>query len=961
MGDVPSSFPSPHSSYPASFPESVQANSKLDEGYSEETRSQNGSDEAMRPDSNSEQTARRVPAPKVTLPNWILVMNETDRMEFGYAVVRSLRTSSVAAIVERLDPLLHLDPVSCLPPELTSEIFSYLDPSTLLKASMASRAWRERTLDSRLWKQLYGFEGWGVETQQVHNFEQEYTYPDRTVSQRMRKLDADAEQPGQIKRMRPRRGSVRKRRRAGEGGLFGGNERPQSSSSEGPDGWNEQHGIVEADDNYSTLANAGSVLDARSDEMQDVEYQKSATSSDTRPSIGSWSLVEHEPSPNSQISTSAEEDNMYPSPTLSEQEATSSVPPLSLSPAIIEPSLVLRYPFSTPKINWHYLYKQRRRLEDNWNAGRFTNFQLPHPEHAYEAHRECVYTIQYSGRHLVSGSRDRTVRIWDLDTRRLMKPPLVGHTGSVLCLQFDDSKEEDIIVSGSSDTDVILWRFSTGEMIKKLEHAHNESVLNLRFDKTFLVTCSKDKTIKVWNRKELDPEDKDYPKARTASANRFPPYIISMEILPSLYAGGQLIKKHKPLPTYSLLMTLDGHGAAVNAIQVYEDQIVSASGDRTIKVWDIHTGDCLKTLPGHKKGIACVQFDGRRIVSGSSDNTVMIFDHVTGGDVGTLEGHSNLVRTVQAGFGDLPGNEDDLRAEAEAVDREFFRARQRGVIPNTNRKGQPRNAGSRNPRDITTIGAKIPPGGGGSRWGRIVSGSYDETVIIWRRNEEGKWVISKRLRQEDAVRAAAGPRHPDLLAPVVTTTVNHQQHNLMHNGQATAPVAGTVPNGATGAVATGHPHHPAPHGQPGSQANVLASQTGQHVPHTLYPGLHAALHPNNQPGQANIGTALGHFQVALNQGGQNGTQTQHQQQTTQAHPHPVVHAHHQAAPADVHSWHEHFPTPAPHNQQSNFRVFKLQFDSRRIICCSQDPRIVGWDFANGDEKIMEASKFFSGP
>ena len=43
---------------------------------------------------------------------------------------------------------------------------------------------------------------------------------------------------------------------------------------------------------------------------------------------------------------------------------------------------------------------------------------------------------------------------------------------------------------------------------------------------------------------------------------------------------------------------------------------------------------------------------------------------------------------------------------------------------------------------------------------------------------------------------------------------------------------------------------------------------------------------------------------------------------------------------------------------TNSRVFKLQFDARRIICCSQDPTIVGWDFANGDPDIVEASKFF---
>jgi F-box and WD-40 domain protein 1/11 len=50
------------------------------------------------------------------------------------------------------------------------------------------------------------------------------------------------------------------------------------------------------------------------------------------------------------------------------------------------------------------------------------------------------------------------------------------------------------------------------------------------------------------------------------------------------------------------------------------------------------------------------------------------------------------------------------------------------------------------------------------------------------------------------------------------------------------------------------------------------------------------------------------------------------------------------------------PRGAPENMA---RVFKLQFDARRIICCSQTSVIVGWDFANGDEKLIEASRFFA--
>lgn len=41
------------------------------------------------------------------------------------------------------------------------------------------------------------------------------------------------------------------------------------------------------------------------------------------------------------------------------------------------------------------------------------------------------------------------------------------------------------------------------------------------------------------------------------------------------------------------------------------------------------------------------------------------------------------------------------------------------------------------------------------------------------------------------------------------------------------------------------------------------------------------------------------------------------------------------------------------------RIYKLQFDARRIICCSQTSIIVGWDFCNGDPEMEEVARFFA--
>jgi len=72
----------------------------------------------------------------------------------------------------------------------------------------------------------------------------------------------------------------------------------------------------------------------------------------------------------------------------------------------------------------------------------------------------------------------------------------------------------------------------------------------------------------------------------------------------------------------TLRRVLVGHRAAVNVVDFDTRYIVSASGDRTIKVWCTSTCEFVRTLNGHKRGIACLQYRDKLVVSGSSDNTI---------------------------------------------------------------------------------------------------------------------------------------------------------------------------------------------------------------------------------------------------------------------------------------------------------------------------------------------------
>lgn len=64
----------------------------------------------------------------------------------------------------------------------------------------------------------------------------------------------------------------------------------------------------------------------------------------------------------------------------------------------------------------------------------------------------------------------------------------------------------------------------------------------------------------------------------------------------------------------------------IRCLQADSWRIVSASDDKTLKVWNLETRERLVTLKSHTDGVTCLRFNDFVIVSGSYDKTVKLWD-----------------------------------------------------------------------------------------------------------------------------------------------------------------------------------------------------------------------------------------------------------------------------------------------------------------------------------------------
>ncbi|KAG8701130.1 hypothetical protein FRC09_005542 [Ceratobasidium sp. 395] len=209
---------------------------------------------------------------------------------------------------------------------------------------------------------------------------------------------------------------------------------------------------------------------------------------------------------------------------------------------------------------------------------------------------------------------------------------LKGHTGYVSCVAF--SRDGTRLVSGSEDKTIRVWDAWAGVFLAGPFEGHTNGVCSVAFlpGGNYVVSASRDRTIRIWDTEAVSVG------TRTFEGHTAPVHSVAFSPDGSRIVSGsydQSVRVWDAQTGAAITRPLIAHNGAVKSVTFSPDgtRIASGSSDHTVCVWDAWTGKLLAgPLLKHNESVNCVAYspDGNRVVSGSHDGVICVWNAETG-------------------------------------------------------------------------------------------------------------------------------------------------------------------------------------------------------------------------------------------------------------------------------------------------------------------------------------------
>ncbi|XP_066464562.1 zinc finger protein 106 isoform X2 [Eleutherodactylus coqui] len=260
-------------------------------------------------------------------------------------------------------------------------------------------------------------------------------------------------------------------------------------------------------------------------------------------------------------------------------------------------------------------------------------------EGSFEGHQASVNAIQIFDGTLYTCSADKSVRAFNLVTRKC-EGVFEGHTSKINCLLVTQTHEKNaVLFTGSSDHTVRCYSVKSCECIETLDLGERVLCLHVRWKILYVGLANGTVvTFSIKNNKQIDVFECHGPRAVSCMAT-------AQEGARRLLLVGSYdcTISVRDARNGLLLRTLEGHTKTVLCMKVVNDLVFSGSSDQSVHAHNIHTGELVRIYKGHNHAVTVVNILGKVMVTACLDKFVRIYELQSHDRLQVYGGHSDMI------------------------------------------------------------------------------------------------------------------------------------------------------------------------------------------------------------------------------------------------------------------------------------------------------------------------------
>jgi WD40 repeat protein/basic membrane lipoprotein Med (substrate-binding protein (PBP1-ABC) superfamily) len=247
-----------------------------------------------------------------------------------------------------------------------------------------------------------------------------------------------------------------------------------------------------------------------------------------------------------------------------------------------------------------------------------------------------ITSVTYSpnGEYIATTDHDLTAKLWDRQTLTKITT-LEGHDSSLLALAFSPDSERLVTSSSSYVENLFVWDIATRQKIAELGEQDLQVTAPLRFDpdNNWIAAATTDGEVRIWDAKTYDGIVRFGTQGSLYTGLAVSPDGKRIATSHSTYIseeGYVTIWDLSDFPRVEELDTFYAHADLVPGLEFSPDgnRLATGSLDGTAKIWDASTGQELLKLAGHTDGILDIAFhpSGEHLATTSMDGTIRVWN-----------------------------------------------------------------------------------------------------------------------------------------------------------------------------------------------------------------------------------------------------------------------------------------------------------------------------------------------